>query len=349
MDESSPLRTVKSRAPIRICDNGGWTDTWFAGHGKVFNIAVSPFAEVQIEAFPRRYLDAQVRLNVVNYSDRYLYQPGAPWERHPLLEAAITRLGVPADLDFEITIASEAPAGGSTGTSAAVTVALLGALDALSSGGMTPHEIAYAAHAVETEMLRQQSGIQDQLCAAYGGVNFIDVFEYPHATVRPLPLSGDLRAELESRLTLVYLGKSHRSSAVHEKVLHDLQDLGPESKHLEDLRRAAELARDAVLAGDLEALGESMIANTDAQARLHPDLVGADAHKVIEVAQAHGASGWKVNGAGGDGGSLTLLGSPDREGKAAMVRQIEAANPLFQIVPIALSPQGLQVWLSANG
>jgi len=43
-----PLRVVNSAAPIRICDIGGWTDTWFAGHGKNFNIGVYPYVEVQI-------------------------------------------------------------------------------------------------------------------------------------------------------------------------------------------------------------------------------------------------------------------------------------------------------------
>ena len=43
-----PLRIINSVAPIRICDNGGWTDTWFAGYGSIFNIGVYPYAEVQI-------------------------------------------------------------------------------------------------------------------------------------------------------------------------------------------------------------------------------------------------------------------------------------------------------------
>ena len=50
--------------------------------------------------------------------------------------------------------------------------------------------------------------------------------------------------------------------------------------------------------------------------------------------------GWKVNGAGGDGGSLTLLsGQSDRQ--AAMIREIEQENPLFKIIPIYLSRYGL--------
>ena len=47
-----PLRIVNGVAPIRICDNGGWTDTWFAEYGKIFNIGVYPYAEVQIEVYP---------------------------------------------------------------------------------------------------------------------------------------------------------------------------------------------------------------------------------------------------------------------------------------------------------
>ncbi len=52
MSSRQPLSIINSVAPIRICDNGGWTDTWFAGHGKIFNIGVYPYAEVQIKVFP---------------------------------------------------------------------------------------------------------------------------------------------------------------------------------------------------------------------------------------------------------------------------------------------------------
>src|SRR5689334_4356217 len=162
-----PLRTINSVAPIRICDNGGWTDTWFAGHGKIFNIGVYPYVEVQIAVYPRAARPDPIVLNAENYGERYAIVPGQPsLERHPLLEAAIDEIGLPENLALEISIYSQAPAGCSTGTSAAVSVALIGALDCLTPGRMTPHEVAYAAHRVETDRLKLQSGIQDQLCAA---------------------------------------------------------------------------------------------------------------------------------------------------------------------------------------
>lgn len=348
-----PLRVVNSVAPIRVCDNGGWTDTWFARYGRIFNIAVYPYAEVQVEVFPR-HDRPHVTIVAENFGERYVPKssPEKTWDRHPLLEAAIARMSLPDDLAFRVSIYSEAPAGASTGTSAAVSVSLIGALDCLSPGRgggrdavrLSPYEVARTAHAVETEMLGLQCGIQDQLCSAFGGINLIDMAEYPHATVTPIIVPNPVWWELERRLALVYLGKSHSSSDVHKQVIAELENAGPEAPKLRPLRLTADRSRDALLAGDFAALGRTMIANTDAQADLHPALVSPDARRIIDIARSFGALGWKVNGAGGDGGSVTLL-CPDLSfDKRAMIRAIEEANPLFRNIPTYLARQGLRTW-----
>jgi D-glycero-alpha-D-manno-heptose-7-phosphate kinase len=340
-----PLRVINSVAPIRICDNGGWTDTWFAGHGEVFNIGVYPYVEVQIKVYPVDERKHRIILYAENYGDVYPIVPGhSEWERHPLLEAAIEYMHVPDNLALHITVYSEVPAGCSTGTSASITVALIGALDRLTPGTMTPHEVAFAAHRVETEMLQLQSGIQDQLCAAYGGINFIEMFNYPYASVSQIQVPNTIWWELERRLVLVFLGKAHQSSAVHEQVITRLEGDGPDNTALDRLRQTAEMSRDAVYAGDFKALGHAMIVNTNAQADLHPDLISEDARQIIEIARQHGAIGWKVNGAGGDGGSITLLSGNTSSEKRELIQAVERANPLFKSLPIYLSRFGLRVW-----
>ena len=344
-----PAAVVNAAAPIRICDNGCWSDTWFAGHGQVFNVAVYPFAEVQVAIYhegdgPRLVLHPE------NFGDRYeVSREAPPWGRHPLLEAAIAYMRVPRELRLEVTIHSEAPAGAGTGTSAAVTVALVGALDALTPGRLTPHEIAAAAQKVETEMLHRQCGIQDQLASAYGGINYIEMFVYPHASVSPVQVPHAVWWELERRLALVYLGKSHDSSAIHETVIRSLEDAGPDSPAIVELRKTAPRARDALFAADFPALGRSMTDSTEAQRRLHADLVGSEARRVIEIARAHGALGWKVNGAGGEGGSITLLCGESSAAKRALLREIEQADASFRHVPTYLSRHGLRVWRQELG
>jgi D-glycero-alpha-D-manno-heptose-7-phosphate kinase len=340
-----PQRIINCVAPIRICDNGGWTDTWFAKSGKIFNIGVYPYVEVQVEVFRNDAVERQITVFAENYGQQFVAKGAeSSWDEHPLLQAAIARMKVPTDVALKVSIFSEAPSGASTGTSAAVAVALVGALDRLTQGHLTAHEVAYTAQAIETEMLKLQCGIQDQLCSAYGGLNYIEMFDYPRATVSQIQIPNALWWELERRLVLIYFGKSHSSSAVHEKVIKELEGSGPACRKLQDLRATAEKSRDAVHAGDFVALGEAMIENTEAQGRLHPELVSRDAHRVIEIAKAHGALGWKVNGAGGEGGSLTILTGTLSHVKRAMIREIEAENRLFKNIPIYLSRYGLRTW-----
>ena len=345
---AKPIRTINSVAPIRICDNGGWTDTWFAEYGAIFNIGVYPYAEAQVKVFRREDVAHRIVIYAENYGERFAVQKGnSEWTHHPLLEAAVEYMNVPEDVAFEVSIFSEAPAGASTGTSAAVTVALIGALDLLTPGRMTPYEVAQTAQRVETEMLGQQCGIQDQLCSAFGGINFIEMYKYPHASVSQLHVSNTIWWEMERRLALIFLGKSHSSSQVHEKVIADLEGAQPDDKRMEDLRRTAGRSRDAVYDGDFKTLGRAMVENTDAQMRLHPELVSEDAHEIIELARRAGALGWKVNGAGGDGGSLTLLLDADSSQKRSLIEEIELANPLFQNISLYLSRFGLRVWETA--
>ncbi len=344
-----PRQIISSVAPIRIADFGGWTDTWFARYGRVLNVAVYPYAEVQIHVFPRGDRPP-VAINAENYGERYTLEAvGGVYDRHPLLEAAIEYMGVPQDLALEITIFSEAPAGGSTGTSAAVSVALIGALDRLTPGRLTPHEAAAAAHRIETDMLGQQCGVQDQLASAYGGISFIEILDYPRSIVSPITLPNSIWWELERRLSLVFLGQSHSSSKVHEMVIRELEEAGPQAEKLSALRQTPVAAKDALYAGDFDALGRAMIDNTEAQIRLHPNLVSENHQAVIDIARRFGAVGWKVNGAGGDGGSVTVLSGPDTAEKRAMLTVIKDELPQTQNLPIYLSRFGLRVWDSPVG
>ena len=344
----TPSTVVTSLAPIRICDLGGWTDTWFAGTGAVLNIAVYPFAEVQIQVFSHAPdCSPRITIHTENFGERYDIDPRhIIYDRHPLLEAAIDMAGIPDHTSLGVTLYSEAPAGCSTGTSAAVTVALLGALNHVCGKLYSPYDTAMQAQRVETEKLGLQAGIQDQIASSFGGISFISMHAYPHASVSQLLLPDQVWWELERRLVLIYLGSSHSSSDVHRKVIDELEFEGPSSPRLETLRCAAVDGKNALLAGDFTAFGEAMVRNTEAQAALHPDIVSPEARQVIALADQFGAYGWKINGAGGGGGSITILCDQNSHTKREMICTIQAANPLFKYIPTYLARRGLRVWHS---
>lgn len=126
---------VRSRAPVRICDIGGWTDTHFAGHGAVLNIAVDLYAHCLLKeqeqpmekrtlygyrTYERRQgrsltiraLDLHANLEISDVG-RIEYDGNLD-----LLKAAVKRLGIPRPI--EATIWADAPPGCGVGSSAAV-------------------------------------------------------------------------------------------------------------------------------------------------------------------------------------------------------------------------------------
>lgn len=345
MSKEMPLRIVRSSAPLRMNDIGGWTDTWFSREGKVLNLGLSLKAEVEIQAFKsQREAGERVVIHAVDYGETFAVDPGNPdYTVHPLLQGAVSLIPVPPEYRLVIRVSAQAPGGSSLGTSAAVCVAILGALDAFSPQRHSRDEIVSLAHRVETEKLGLQSGIQDQICAAYGGICFIHMRRFPEAEVQKLALGEALIEELNRRLCLVYLGKAHRSSFIHEEVIASLEKGGSQSEQLARLRDLAEEARTCLLHGNLQKYGEVMIRNNECQRALHPALISRDAEEVIEVAKDHGASGWKVNGAGGEGGSLSILASVEEAQKRAMIKKINSLGRGIRTLPFSLSSMGLTV------
>jgi len=132
-------------------------------------------------------------------------------------------------------------------------------------------------------------------------------------------------------------------------VIHTMENAGPDNEYLQELRLTAPRSRDAIYTGDFGALGQAMIDNHEAQRGLHPALISPDADRIIEIARDHGVIGWKVNGAGGDGGSLTLLCGVRSDVKRTLIREIEAENPNYKNIPIYLSRYGLRVWKFNGG
>ncbi len=341
----NPRKTIHAIAPIRINDIGGWTDTWFSEEGKVLNLAVFPLVEVRIQVLENKEnLDQRVLIRLENYGEALWINPEKPaYDQHPLIQGSVNSIPIQKDLMLHVTLFSHVPAGSSTGTSASVCVALLGALDHLSPHRHSVHEIAYMAHSVETEKLGLQSGIQDQIAASYGGICYIDMYKYPGANVTKLNPDEALRTELGDRLSLIYLGQSHSSSAMHEEVIAFLEEKGAQYKIIRKLRSLAEGARDCLLKRDLESYGEIMIRNNECQRSLHEGLISEEANVVIALAQKFKASGWKVNGAGGKGGSLTILGQRDESLRSQMLREIDSLGHGIHSIPISLAPSGLVV------
>ncbi len=326
-------------------DIGGWTDTWFSKEGHVLNMAVSPCIEVDVFVFNNREeAPNRVRIHLVDSGEVFFINPEKPdLTIHPLIQGTLSSLPIPDGQKLDIHIRSVFPAGSAVGTSASLCVALLGAINALSSKRFSAGEIASLAHKVETDKLSLQSGIQDQICSAYGGVCDIRIPKYPEVQVSRVSLGQNLWEDLNKQLCLIYLGVAHKSSGIHERVIASLNKEGPHAEVLKELQILAEEGKRSLIREDLTHFGRVMIDNNELQRALHPDLITERADAVIKIAEKYGALGWKVNGAGGQGGSLTVLSSQDQVSRKNMIFDIENLGHGIRHLQVNLSSEGLSV------
>ncbi len=149
-------------------------------------------------------------------------------------------------------------------------------------------------------------------------------------------LDPSVICELEDRLVLIYTGKSHFSSGMHQKVIAEAD------QHRDDFDTLAEAAvagKEALLAVDFPAFGAAMNANWAPQKRLHPDITTPEIEALHDAAFRVGALGFKANGAGG-GGTVTILADRNR---CHLVGR--AAQELgMTVLPALIDTTGLQVW-----
>ena len=223
------------------------------------------------------------------------------------------------------------------GTSSSFTVGLLHALHALRGEFRSKMQLAEEAIHVERDRCGDRVGSQDQVCAAFGGLNRIRFAPDDSIAVDPVPLPAERMAKFQDSLLLFFTGFSRYSSEV---VAEQLQNVPKKNKELREMAamvgqglRILTEGRDLADFGRL--LHESWLIKRSLSSRVSTPEIDA----MYETARKAGATGGKITGAGG-GGFLLLFVDPDRQ---AAVRQ--ALAHLLH-VPFDLDHSGSQIIFS---
>ncbi|MHA1146730.1 MAG: GHMP family kinase ATP-binding protein [Promethearchaeota archaeon] len=326
---------VFSRAPVRIGDIGGWTDTWFYKKGAVLSFCVDLYSYVRIEENHTDSINIfsenlDLTTEIKNY--RKIEYDGIL----DLLKAAVKRMEIKTGLN--IYVRADAPPGCGTGTSASVAVSLISALARYSNKYLVPHEIAEIAHKLETEELGLESGVQDQYAAAYGGVNFMEI-KYPSVKLSNIQLSRKRICELESQFILIYLS-SRSSDEMHKAVISNFTKRDKDTlDSFKTIKSCAYEMKQAIISADIDVLGDIMNTNWEAQKKLHPLMVNPIIEKTERIAKENGAIGFKCNGAGGGGSAVILAGV----GNEYNLKKKLVENGLT-LLPCKLNHDGVETW-----
>lgn len=341
LDFAERMLASCARAPVRIDLAGGWTDCppFAAEEGMaVVNCGITRYAyatytptddeEWCLESSDYKVLSRASALGTMLEPDGLV-----------LLRAVLRRFGI--QRRGHLHSRCDVPSGGGLGSSAAVAVALLGALDCARCGQLSREAICTASSEIEHQEMGIQSGAQDQYGAAFGGINFLTL-NGRSVQRQELQVGRDFLNEFERLLLVVYTGASRVSGSLLGRVMREYTNRKPAiCAALRNLRDTGLNMKKAVEEECLKDIGRIMTENWQYQKQLSPEISTATIESIFAVANHEGIFGGKVCGAGA-GGCLVLLSRPNRE--HLVRRAIEQTIQGVRILDCRIDSEGLQSW-----
>ncbi len=331
---------ITSSAPTRIDLAGGTTDIWplylFHPGARTVNIAIDQRAKAKIEkvagnAIEIRSEDQNVshRLPSIDYVDEI--ESGHPLELILRLLAFFRPEG-----GLNITTSCMSPAGAGLGGSSALNIALCGALNSLIGGKYSREELITIAKNVETKVLKVPAGIQDYFPAMYGGLNSVLLETTGEGLLRH---SHILAHQLESRLVLIYSGKSRNSGMNNWQVMRDYIEGNAEvQQHMRAIQEATLELEVALKTGRYEEAAKAIEYEMENRRKLAPGITTPEIDEIISYARENGAKAAKVCGAGG-GGCVMFLTLPND--KYNLIKKLREKD--VQIIDFHVDSDGLSV------
>lgn len=261
----------------------------------------------------------------------------APTEiQHPVIREVLLDEGY--DVPFNLAVISDIPGGSGLGSSSAFTVGFLNLVWHLKGIAPTKYDLAEAAIRVESELLRERVGVQDQYHAAFGGFSLYE-FREQQTSILPVQMTTRLRDLLNASLVMVHTKNYRSASKILEEQIRATSE-GRVDKDLETIKALAYEARDLFLSQDenaaLKDLGRMLSETWKIKRSLSSSISNAYLDDIYQTAMTLGALGGKLAGAGG-GGFFVFLAAPDVIGKMRQTFGNDA------VVKVAFQEEGSRV------
>ncbi len=322
---------IISRTPVRISFFGGGTDypEYFERSPcAILGTTIDKYTYVTINK-GSPFFDHRIR---VSYSKAELVD-SIDEIQHPSVRETLKFLKLDDYLDIHIF--ADLPAKTGLGSSSSFTVGFLNACYAYMGIFASKEKLANDAIHIEQKLLRENVGIQDQIHAAYGGLNVIQA-DITGFHVNPIIISREKKVLLENSLMLFYTRMTRFATEVLQEQMIKTKTLALDD-YLSVMANQVATAQ-TILNQDTDStllfeFGSLLHEGWLLKKKLSTQISNPQIDQYYQTALHAGAIGGKITGAGG-GGFLLLIVPPHQKD------QVRQALPHLLEVQFALESHG---------
>lgn len=320
---------IITKTPFRMSFFGGGTDmaSFYKEYGgAILSTTFDKYCYVNVRHLPRffDYYNELVYANIERV-DEDLNKIA-----HPLIREAMKYLDIK---EIRLSYEADLPARTGLGTSSSFAVGMLNAFYALKGKRADKRKLADDAIYVERVLCNEAGGVQDQIAAAFGGLNRIEITNAGYS-VNPVIISNQRKEELNDNLMLFFTGFSRYSAKVQENTEKNINE---KIKQLQEMKKLVTAAEDILTSKtSLNEFGKLLDYTWQLKRGISNVISNDHINEFYKKAISAGALGGKLLGAGG-GGFLLFYVEKDKQVKVLKALQ----NLLY--VPFKFETGGTRV------
>ena len=216
--------------------------------------------------------------------------------KHNVIKEAFKKYNIKEKI--ELHISSDLPSQTGLGSSSAFTVGLFNLLQKKKKIKKDKFELAKEAISFERNILRESVGYQDQIHAAFGGFNEIEIFKNK-IKVKKILNDKNLRI-LEKNLFLVFTGLTRRANDIEKKKIKRIKENYINLDKINNISHEAKLLfKEKKI--DFDKIGLLLDRMWKIKKKLSKNVSNTRIDKIYTLAKKNGALGGKLLGAGSGG------------------------------------------------
>ncbi len=286
---------IISKTPYRISFFGGGSDypEWYKKFGgEVISTSINKYVYISVRNLPKFFkhkyrilysLDEQVK-NI----ERIKHKPV-----REILKYYKFRGGLEVHYDGDM------PARSGVGSSSAFVVGFLNAIMTLNNVNLQKSELAKKSIFLETKILKEVVGSQDQVACAHGGFNNIKFLKNGNYKINKIKLNFEKKKQLENNLFLVYSKIQRTAEIIAKSFVNNLSNnKKTEIKNINDI--LIEAKKD-LNSNSISRFGYLLNESWKVKRSLSKKVTNSKIDQLYDQAINSGADGGKLLGAGGGG------------------------------------------------
>lgn len=323
---------IITRTPYRISFFGGGTDyhTYYEEHGgDVLSSTINHYNYISCRYLPPFHAEYRNRIawKILEYPDNVDHI------QHNAIREALKYYNITQGV--EISNQCDLPARSGLGSSSCFCAGLIQSIFALKGEMITKYGLAKETIRLEREILKENGGIQDQIAAAYGGLNHIHINQNASFSVNPVVISEKRKTAFNDHLMLFFTGISRTSSDIAEKQVKSTKDKTAQLRRMQQMvSEACHLLTSE--SEDLDNFGRMLHETWMLKRSLTDKISNSLIDEIYQAGIDNGALGGKILGAGG-GGFILFYAAPEKQ------HDIKKSLRNLIHVPFKFDDQGCQI------